>query len=196
VHALVHGLRSNPIPPVRWVADALSLFQEQMWNYYREDPVTLTLTRIYRVIGPLDITILKECLSYLVDRHEILRTTFGLVDGCLAQFIHPIAPLDFSFVDLVDTDDPEPQADLIIREVDAQEINLETLPIMRHVLIRVAHENYLLARIFSRITSDGPGSHILNTELAILYEARLQGMEPPLPRESSLQYADYAAWQH
>ena len=66
---------------------------------------------------------------------------------------------------------------------------------MRHVLIRIAHENYRLARIFSRIISDGPSSHILNTELAILYEARLQGMEPPLPKEPSLQYADYAAWQ-
>ena len=66
---------------------------------------------------------------------------------------------------------------------------------MRHVLIRIAHENYRLARIFSRIISDGPASHILNTELAILYEARLQGMEPPLPKEPSLQYADYAVWQ-
>ena len=36
----------------------------------------------YRVIGPLNIEILKECLSYLIDRHEILRTTFGLVEGC------------------------------------------------------------------------------------------------------------------
>ena len=47
----------------------------------------------------------------------------------------------------------------------------------------------------SRIISDGPASHILNTELAILYEARLQGMEPPLPKAPSLQYADYAVWQ-
>ena len=64
----------------------------------------------YRVIGPLDIEILKECLSYLIDRHEILRTTFGLVEGCPAQIIHPSAPLDFSFIDLIDADDPEGQS--------------------------------------------------------------------------------------
>jgi hypothetical protein len=27
VHALVHGVRSNPVPPVRWVADALTLIR-------------------------------------------------------------------------------------------------------------------------------------------------------------------------
>jgi hypothetical protein len=27
VHTLVHGLRSNPVPPVRWVADALTLIR-------------------------------------------------------------------------------------------------------------------------------------------------------------------------
>ena len=183
------------VPVPRGASMPVSLFQELMWNYHRENRVALTLIRTYRVIGPLDIEILKECLSYLVDRHEILRTTFGLVEGCLAQIIHPSAPLDFSFIDLIDADDPEGQADSIFRKEDSQEINLETLPIMRHVLIRIAHENYRLARIFSHIISDGPASHILNTELAILYEARLQGMEPPLPREPSLQYADYAAWQ-
>ena len=103
--------------------------------------------------------------------------------------------LDFSFIDLIDADDPEGQADLIFREADSQEIDLETLPIMRHVLIRIAHDNYRLARILSRIISDGSASHILNAELAILYEARLQGMEPPLPKEPPLQYADYAVWQ-
>jgi amino acid adenylation domain-containing protein len=191
--------RSSVPPPMvpvpRGASMPVSLFQEFTWNYQRENRVAVTLVRTYRVIGPLDIEILKECLSYLVDRHEILRTTFGLVEGNPAQIIHPSAPLDFSFVDLIDADDPEGQADSIFRNEDSQEINLETLPIMRHVLIRIAHENYRLARIFSQIIGDGPSSHILNIELAILYEARLQGMEAPLPREPSLQYADFAAWQ-
>jgi amino acid adenylation domain-containing protein len=185
-----------PIVPVpRGASVPVSLFQGHMWNYYRENRVAGTSVRTHRIIGPLDIDILKECLSYLVDRHEILRTTFGLVEGRPAQIIHPSAPLDFSFIDLIDADDPEGQADSIFRNEDSQEINLETLPIMRHVLIRVAHKNYRLARIFSSLISDGPSSHILNIELAILYEARLQGMEPPLSRKPSLQYADYAAWQ-
>jgi amino acid adenylation domain-containing protein len=189
------GAASPPpvVPAPRKASMPASLFQEFVWNHQRDN--RSTLVRIHRVTGPLDVEILKDCLSYLVDRHEILRTTFGLVDGCLAQLIHPSAPLDFSFIDLIDADDPEGQAESIFRNEDSRAINLEKLPIMRHVLIRIAHENYRLARIFSNMISDGPGSHILNTELAILYESRLQGMEPPLPRKPSLQFADYASWQ-
>jgi amino acid adenylation domain-containing protein len=187
---------AGPPPVVRVPRKAsmpASLFQEFVWNHHRDNQATLV--RTHRVIGPLDIEILKECLSYLADRHEILRTTFGLVEGRLAQIIHPSAPLDFSFIDLIDADNPEDQADSIFRNEDSRTIDLQKLPIMRHVVIRTAHENYRLARVFSNIISDGPSSHILNTELAILYEARLQGMEPPLPREPSLQFADYASWQ-
>jgi amino acid adenylation domain-containing protein len=185
-----------PMVPVRRGSSMpVSLYQELMCDSHRENRVPLTIMRTYRVIGPLDIEILKQCLSYLIDRHEILRTTFGLMGGALTQIIHPSAQLDFSFIDLINADNPEGQADSIFREADSQEINLETLPIMRHVLLRIAHENYRLARIFSRVISDGPASQILNTELAILYEARLQGMEPPLPSAPSLQYADYAVWQ-
>ena len=38
-------------------------------------------------------------------------------------------------------------------------------------------------------------SFLLNTELAILYEARIQGIEQPLSTSQSLQYADYATWE-
>jgi Condensation domain len=42
---------------------------------------------------------------------------------------------------------------------------------------------------------DGFSARILDAELATLYEARVQGLQPPLPKESPLQYADYAVWQ-
>jgi len=50
-------------------------------------------------------------------------------------------------------------------------------------------------RVYNFMTRDGFSSRILETELATLYEARLQGHEPPLPTPAPLQYADYAVWQ-
>ena len=182
---MVHVPRGASMP--------VSLFQELTWNYRHGNQATLV--RTHRVTGPLDIVVLTECFSYLVDRHEILRTTFGLVDGSLAQTIHPFAPLDFSFIDLIDADDPEGQAESIFRKEDSQHIDLEKLPLVRHILIRVARENYRLGRVCSHIISDAPSSHLLNTELALLYEARAQGVEPSLTRTPPLQYADFAAWQ-
>jgi hypothetical protein len=193
-HAKVPGL--PPLVPFpRGSSMPMSFFQERIWSHSLQDRASWTLTRTYRIIGPLDVDILKECLSHLIERHEILRTTFGLVDESPSQIIHAASPLDFSFVDLIDTVDAEHQAETIFREADSQGIDLGALPISRYVLIRVARDNYRLARIFNHIISDGAASEILNTELSILYEARLQGIEPPLPKQQRLQYADYAAWQ-
>src|SRR5262245_54525695 len=135
------------MPPIvrtsRGAAMPLSFFQEPHFRPSAED----THLRSYRVIGPLNIEIFKECLSYLVDRHEILRTTFTVVDGHPAQIIHRSAPLGFSFIDLADTNDPEGQADRIFRETASQLIDLEKLPIVRRILVRVANNNYRLAHI-------------------------------------------------
>lgn len=194
----IGATKTSPVVRVpRAATMPMSLFQEAIWNHCRrqEDRAHFTFVHSYRVIGPLDIEILKECLSYLIDRHEILRTTFDPVEGCTTQIIHESADLHLSFVDLIDADDPEKQADSIIRKDSSREIDLDKLPIMRYVLIRIANNNYRLVRITHPLITDGFALQILNAELATLYEARLQGMEPPLPREPSLQFADYAVWQ-
>jgi amino acid adenylation domain-containing protein len=175
----------------------MSLQQEAIWNYREslEDRAILTHVRNYRVRGPLDIDVLKECLNYLTNRHEILRTTFGLVGGCPVQIIHESGRSGLAFVDLIDASDAEAEADQIFRRESAKEIDLETLPIRRNVLIRVGRDNFRLLRISHRLIIDGLASQILDAELAILYDALLHGKEPPLPEETPLRYADYAVWQ-
>jgi Condensation domain len=183
-----------PIVPVaRATSMPLSFQQEAMWQDCRGPQFTDVHSA--RVIGPLDIEIYKECLGYLVERHEILRTTFGLVDGHPVQIIHPSAPLSFSFMDLSDADDPEARADMFFREAASRPIDLEALPIVRYLLIKIANETHRVACIHNFMTLDGFASRILEVELASLYEARQQGREPPLPRHAVLQYADYAVWQ-
>jgi amino acid adenylation domain-containing protein len=188
-------------PPIvrvpRAAAMPMSLLQETIWNYWRgrQDRAGMTHVRSYRITGPLDIETLKECLRYLVDRHEILRTTFGLVHGRPAQIIHQSAPPDLFFIDLNDVADPEARADSIFREEASREMDLEQLPIRRSVLIRIADDHYRLLRISHPLILDGLGSQILDAELAILYEAILHGKRPPLPKAPPLQYADYAVWQ-
>lgn len=185
-------------PPIVRVARAaampLSLAQASQW--LGSQGLKGTIARRFRVTGPLDTEIFKECLRYLVGRHEILRTTIGPVDGALRQIIHPTAPLDFSVIDLSDSDDAEHRADQIAREVASRVIDLTTLPIMRHLLIKIAKDDYRLIRISHLLISDGNAARILDAELATLYDARLHGIEPPLPKNPPLQYVDYTVWQH
>jgi amino acid adenylation domain-containing protein len=188
------GVVAPPIVRVPRAAHMpLSLFQEAMWPGCRR--AEFTNVQSSRILGPLDVEAYKECLRYLVNRHEILRTTIGLVDDRPVQIIHPSAPLDFSIVDLTDCDDPEGRADEIFCEAAAQPIDLETLPIMRHVLAKIADDHYRLARINSFMIVDGFSARILERELAALYEAKLQGRTPAHPAQAPLHYADYAVWQ-
>src|ERR1700756_2770414 len=42
----------------------------------------------FRVLGPLDVSILERSVNEIVRRHEILRTSFAIVEGSLAQIVH------------------------------------------------------------------------------------------------------------
>ena len=184
-------------PPIvrvpRGASMPLSSIQESQFNFSDKARPTV---HSYRINGPLDVEIFKRCLSYLVDRHEILRTTFGPAEGYPAQqIIHSSGPLGFSFIDLIDTRDANEQADLVFHEAASQAIDLTKLPIMRYVLIRIANDDYRLARVSQFLISDGFSARILEKELSTLYEAMLQGNQLPLPQQAPLQYADYAVWQ-
>jgi amino acid adenylation domain-containing protein len=191
------GIKTPPVvrvPPASTMP--MSLSQEAIWNHWRhQDRARLTHVTSYRVTGSVDIEILKHCLSFLIDRHAILRTAFGVVDGCPMQIIHPSSPLGFSFIDLVNANNPEAEADSIVRKEASREIDLEKLPIKRDILIRVADKNYRLIRISHPLVTDGLAFQILHSEFATLYEAMLHGKEPPFRKEPPLQYADYAVWQ-
>jgi acyl-coenzyme A synthetase/AMP-(fatty) acid ligase len=185
------------VPVPRASTMPMSLVQQAIWNHWRQRQGRAGLTHVtsHRVTGPVDIEILKLCLSFLIDRYAILRTTFGVVDGGPVQIIHPSAPLGFSFIDLAGANNPEGEAEKVIREEASLEIDLEKLPIKRDVLIRIADKTYRLIRISHPLITDGLAFQILDSELASLYEAMLHGREPPFPKEPPLQYADYAVWQ-
>ena len=59
--------------------------------------------------GPLDIKALQRSLSEVVRRHEVLRTTFDMVDGQPVQIINPAEPVDLSLIDLSDLPEVEQQ---------------------------------------------------------------------------------------
>ena len=55
-----------------------------------------------RLRGALDLPALRRALDEIVGRHEILRTTFGSVDGDPEQVVGRRAPASFALIDLSD----------------------------------------------------------------------------------------------
>ena len=185
------------LPPIVRVPRAasmpLSIFQESLWVVSHGPEGTIVTAS--HIIGPLNLEIFQECLRYLIERHELLRTTFDHVDGQPVQIIHAAAPLGFSFIDLAAADDADKRATVMLHEAASQTTDLTKLPILRYLLIRLAPDVYRLAQIKHRLICDGFTGRILDEEFATLYEAKLQGDKPPLPSPAALQYADFAVWQ-
>jgi amino acid adenylation domain-containing protein len=187
--ALVRAPRDRPLP--------LSLFQERVWMY-AQSPATLasyTALPTLRLRGAIDRGILLDCMSYLANRHEILRTTFEAVNGQPVQVIHPHAPAELPFIDLSTTGDPEAELERIVQQQASEAFDLGRLPLLQFTLVKIGDDEYRLIRKSVQIITDGWSWNIYFSELQALYEARLRGEVPPLPETEPLQYADYAVWQ-
>src|SRR5215207_164670 len=71
----------------------LSFAQRRLWFLDRMEPGTplYNLPLAMRLTGPLDADALQRSINEIVRRHEILRTTFTVVDGQPVQVVAPEA---------------------------------------------------------------------------------------------------------
>ncbi len=135
----------------------------------------------------LDVEVLKRSLGELVRRHEILRTTFGVMNGVPVQRVGPAGVVVLEVVS-----EGEATEERLRREM-GQPFDLERGPLLRAVLGRRSGGWTLLLNLH-HIVADGWSVGIVKRELGALYAAYVQGRPSPLP-ELRVQYGDYAVWQ-
>jgi len=186
VPALAPVSRAAPLP--------ISLAQERMHRVAEQGNLEAG-PRLVSISGPLDAEIFKDCLRYLIARHESLRTTFDLSDGDPLQVIHCEAPLDLEVIDLSTAADAEGRAASYLASEVRKPIDPTKLPTSRHRLLRMSDNEHRWLYVSHPAFHDAWSRTILSNELAVLYEAKLDGISPPLPTHMPLQYADFAVWQ-
>ena len=153
-------------------------------------------TSILELGGPLDVLSLRRALAEVVRRHEVLRTTYPLLDNRPVQRIEPPVAVPLPVVDLCVLA-PEEQRREVQRQAAAEAqrpFDLERAPVLRALLLRTAPEEHVLFFSFHHIASDAWSIAILVGELAAIYEACGAGRPSPLP-DLPVQYADFALWQ-
>jgi amino acid adenylation domain-containing protein len=175
----------------------LSFIQERVWNYSQSARAApgYTSIRSYHVVGPLDHSVLRACMSHMAARHETLRSTFPAIDGRAVQVVHPPAPVPLPFLDLAGAPEPERQARLHMEREAARGFDLAEGPLLRFSLIRLRENEHWLLRACHHIVSDAWSSEIYFRQLGHLYETKRSGGDLPLPETASLQYGDYAVWE-
>src|SRR5205807_9616585 len=76
--------------------------QQSLWYLDRLEPGNpcWNIAVRFRIIGALDPSLLDQSINEIVRRHEVLRTSFALIDGTLSQIVHTDAAIPLPLDDL------------------------------------------------------------------------------------------------
>jgi amino acid adenylation domain-containing protein/non-ribosomal peptide synthase protein (TIGR01720 family) len=176
----------------------LSHAQQQMWLLDQLNPgsVSYTVPSVMQFRVKVDLKALETALTQIIERHEILRTTFSAIDGEPFQVINDLEAVTVLAVDL--TDQPVESRYLAAQRQMQEQAripwDLEQGPLFRYQLIKTDEASFTLAMTLHHIVIDGRSLAILSKEIEALYEAAVSGHPYPLP-PLPLQYADYSIWQ-
>ncbi len=200
------ALAAAPLEPAKrpgpgpW-ALPMSFAQQRLWFLDQLAPGSplYNLPGAFRVEGELSVPAFVAAARAIVDRHEILRTTYVLADGEALQQVAPPGAAAALVVPLVDLAGlPKEPAERELRRLAVAEaaapFDLAEGPVLRLRLLRRAADQWAVLTTLHHVASDGWSMAVFAGELAGLYRHALAGRPaelPPLP----LQYADYAVWQ-
>ena len=179
----------------------LTFQQEQVWFLCRlaPDSKAYNFQFTIRFRGPLEVTILEKCLNTIIQRHEILRTTFREVEvnaGQAVQVIHEPWTAHIPVQDLrrFPLEEREAKAEELIRQEMAQTFDFTRLPLLRWQLYQLGEEDFIYFQVEHHFVHDGWSYAVFLKELKTLYRSYQAHTEPLLP-DLPVQYADYAVWQ-
>ncbi|WP_425279757.1 condensation domain-containing protein, partial [Bacillus velezensis] len=147
-----------------------------------EGGVSYNIPLAMEIQGDLNISQLEKAFLALIERHEVLRTSFSMEDGVPVQKIAPLVDFKLGYHK---TD--AARAENFLKEF-VRPFDLSKAPLLRVELLNIAENKHLMVLDMHHIISDGVSMGILTRELAELYE----GKELPALK---IQYKDYSAWQ-
>jgi amino acid adenylation domain-containing protein len=176
----------------------LSYAQELLWllSQVFDDGIAYNAPGAFQLSGPLDLDVLAKALEGLVERHEILRTTYQVIDAKPAQVFGPAQPVEINIVDLrgLPADEQQTRSQSILTNESRYRFDLVNGPMMRPTVIRLATDEHILMLNMHHIATDGYSRTAIYRDLTLLYEAFSRGLPSPLT-PLQIQYADYAVWQ-
>ncbi|MDQ3192183.1 MAG: amino acid adenylation domain-containing protein [Bacteroidota bacterium] len=165
--------RYYPASPAQKRLFVLSQFESSSTSY--------NMPGTFVIKGNLDVEKLKHVFCTLLERHEILRTTFEMVDGETMQLINEKVKLPFQFLNCTEKEVPSVIAQLI------KPFDLSHAPLIRVAVVELSDDHYLLLCDMHHIISDGYSTEILVKEFLQLYEGKSLA-------DQRIQYKDYAVW--
>ena len=192
---------NRKIQPIKRTGNLpLSFAQRRLWLLHELEPETTaySMPQVFRINGELNITALKNSLDDIINRHEVLRTTFREQEGQPEQIITPPAPIRLQIDDLqpLPETDREHKAHQLISQEIQQPFNLNIqVPLLRQRLLKLTTTDHILIINIHHIIFDGWSAELFYNELFGNYVAFCNNQPSPFPFPE-IQYADFASWQN
>jgi len=187
----------QPRPGDRTTAP-LSFAQQRLWFLNQLEPTSSVYNLLlpFRLEGPLDAAALEAAFNAVIERHEILRTTFQLSGEQPIQVIAPQLKVAFAEQDLrgLTPAAQEVEVKRLARQAEQQPFDLAHGPLIRLHLLRLAEAAHALFIELHHIIFDGWSFDLLFQDIARAYAAYRTG-ETPITPALPIQYADFAYWQ-
>ncbi|MEK6283639.1 MAG: amino acid adenylation domain-containing protein [Acidobacteriota bacterium] len=201
IEAELSGGRNSAAPIQRLSLEGplpLSFSQQRLWFLDQLTPgsVAYNMPIAIRLSGSLHLLALQQTFSEILRRHEVLRTSFAVIDGEPVQLVSEPRCFDLPVVDLSHLErlGSEQEVQRLAGEEAHRPFDLTYAPLFRATLLRLAAAEHVLLLTMHHIISDGWSMGVLIKEVTTLYEAFSAGQPSPLA-ELPVQYADYAVWQ-
>ncbi|PDT79683.1 hybrid non-ribosomal peptide synthetase/type I polyketide synthase [Sinorhizobium sp. BJ1] len=179
---------------MKYVTRPLSHGQRGLWIHHQKRPTgsEYNLPVELRIKPSFDVNALRRALQSLIDRHEMLRTTFHQEGEQVVQRIHETASLSFHVVRLQGLEEADFHHSIAAEA--RSPFDLEHGPVFRaHLFVRSATEEVLLLN-FHHIISDGFSIRTFLHEFGRYYQACCGDTDmPSLP--TAAPYGDFVAWQ-
>lgn len=173
----------------------LSPLQKHLWLLQQDGSTYLAHCGI-RLDGKLDIERLKQAIEKVVERHQILRTTFHRVSGIKfpMQTIVEEANLLWNYVDVRDRSRQDQDAEIEQRLADArqQPIDYEHPPLLRATLFALAVDQHVLVLTVPSLCADNKSLTNLALEIAESYGPG----EQRTADDDVVQYLQFSEWQN
>ncbi|WP_116125401.1 non-ribosomal peptide synthetase [Lewinella sp. IMCC34183] len=168
----------------------LSYGQARLWSLaelYPDNPF-YNYAEAYDLHGDLDAERLRQALTTVVERHEILRSVFFTdAAGTVRQRSRPTPDYAYEAIDLAG----RPLTDEALLSRSRAPFDLERGPLVRVVLWRRDARHHVLLIVMHHIVTDKASMARLREEVVRLYDGGSAAHLPPLP----LQYGPFAVRQ-
>ncbi len=195
--------KTAPIPGGDALEDAsfeipLSFAQERLWflDQLHPENALYNVPTAIRIHGDLNCKALKRSLETIIQRHEVLRTTYRLFNEAPVQEVHDSFELNLPLVDMTASGaaEREREVQLQMKEYAAHPFDLKKDLMLRAALFRMAANEHIFFLNIHHIACDEWSMGVFFKELAQVYSSIVCG-RPHALSEPPVQYADFSIWQ-